>query len=148
MGLARQRKEFMKLCIAYASGGMKMLATVDQPNEYVAHVFNKGDGDFADEILQAVNAHDDLVASNKKLRDRIEEMKQSGLAMLEHEAKRTRECLELRDQVQQLIDALKPLIEIAEEHCDAGPHDEGWQSDELLAKIAFANAALAAAGAA
>lgn len=51
----------MKLCIAYAPGGMKMLARMGRPHEYVAQIFRKGDGDAADEILKAVNAHEQLV---------------------------------------------------------------------------------------
>lgn len=47
----------------------------------------------------------------------------------------------LRDQ---LVAALEPLIEIAEDHCDSGPIGEGWQSDKLVAQIAAAREALAA----
>ncbi|WOH61928.1 hypothetical protein [Bradyrhizobium sp. BWC-3-1] len=142
----------MKLCIAYASGGMKMLATLEPPNEYVAMVFKKGDGDAADEIISAVNAHDDLVADNNALRDELARMRedmqtaqQNWMDGAEELRQQDAELAKLRDQTRQLVEALKAARESIEHFTDDGT---GFRESEATADIQDIDKALAAAGAA
>lgn len=53
--------------------------------------------------------------------------------------------VEIKLQRDQLLAALKPIIERARYLDDSGPLDEGWQSEKLKAEIAEADAAIAAA---
>jgi hypothetical protein len=121
-----------------ASGAVLMVG--DRSTPIVLHGIPDG-ADLAAFIAYACNNHYALVKDNNELRDQLEAMR-SKAALLSASLKQA-------DQVNgQLVAALKPLIEIADEHCDAGPIGEGWQSDELVAQIGAARSALAAAGAA
>jgi len=58
-------------------------------------------------------AHDAAVEQNAKLARQVEEMKNSGMAMLKHETERTRECLDLREVIadhKRLVRELDVLI--------------------------------------
>lgn len=51
----------------------------------------------------------------------------------------------MSDLVSQLVGALGKFVERFKDHEDAGPRGETWQSDEFLAELAEARAALSAA---
>lgn len=51
----------------------------------------------------------------------------------------------MTDLVAQLVGALGKFVERFKEHEDAGPRGETWQSDEFLAELAEARAALSEA---
>ena len=91
---------------------------------------------------------------NKRLRDSIS----VGASMLAADAdacvlpadrvrqRQLNEAARVLDAAPAMIDALRALIPIADEVYDRGPEGEGWKSEELIATIAAARAALAKVG--
>jgi uncharacterized protein YoxC len=124
---------------------MKMLATVGQPNEYVAMIFKKDDGDASDAIMSAVNAHDDLVASNNELQDQVQQLQRDMEGLLAAGKVLAEDIVHKQGVQDQLVAALKAARASLEHHSDDGT---GFRDSMVTADIKDIDAALAAVGAA